>query len=45
MVVPKGITKVEGCCFRKANKQTKHITQVKTPSLKYVLFVFMILEI
>lgn len=45
IVVPEGITNVDGCCLRKAKRETKQTTQVKTPNLKYVLLVFMILEI
>ena len=45
IVVPEGVTKADGCCLRKANKQPKHITQVKIPSLKYVLFSLIWLKI
>lgn len=44
-VFPVAFNNKEGCCLRKANTQTKHITQVNTPNLKYVLLFFMSLKI
>jgi len=44
-VFPEGMTKIDDCCFLKAKREIKQTIKDKTPILKYVLFLTIILKI